>query len=673
MNNKLPNIIGYGKSILMEHITMEPRPTTLSIDIETYSSTDLIKSGVYKYAEDPDFTILLFAYAFDNDPVQIVDLASGETLPDEVFEALTDNRILKTAHNANFERTCIAQHFMLDLNYEDWECTMVKSAMVGLPFSLDAVSKALKLEQGKDAAGKALIKYFCVPCKPTKVNGGRTRNLPRHDPERWENFKNYCIQDVVVERGIRDMIKWFEIPDAEKQLWQLDQKINDTGVMIDPVMVINAIKLDKVNAKRLNSEAVDLTGLSNPNSAAQLKSWLSAEMGEEVTALTKTDIPVLIESADSDQVKQVLQIRQEMAKTSVKKYIAMVSACGSDNRVRGLFQYYGANRTGRWAGRLVQVQNLPQNHLDDLDLARRLVRNGDLELLSLLFGNVPDTLSQLIRTSFVAPKGHRFIVADFSAIEARVIAWLAGEKWRMDVFNTHGKIYEASAAQMFRVPIETVTKGSDLRQKGKVAELALGYQGGPGALVSMGALNMGLDEEELPKLVAMWRQANQNIVALWYDVEEAAKRTIYQGEHMRLNHGLVFTREGGVLFIRLPSGRRLSYIRPNLEPNKFGKESITYEGMNQTSKAWGKQETYGGKLVENITQAVARDCLADAMLRLDKRGYKIVLHVHDEVVLEMPYGKGSLEEAIEIMRTPIPWAKGLPLNADGFETEYYKK
>lgn len=646
----------------------------LAIDIETYSSNDLLKTGVHKYVEATDFTVLLFSYSIDGGPVQVVDLAQGEDLPDDVFEALTDPRVVKTAYNALFERVCLSTFFMIDLPAEQWECTMAKASQLGLPLSLDAAAKALKLEQEKSAAGKGLIRYFCVPCKPTKTNGGRTRNLPQHAPEKWEAFKAYCAQDVVVEQAIREKISWFEPTPTEKKLWVLDQRINDSGILIDPVFVKNAVRMDTAYRKRLYEEAVQLTGLSNPNSASQLKQWLTEEIGEEVTSLTKTVVPDLLKQVDCGRVKRVLEIRQEMAKTSVKKYMAMVNAVCRDNRVRGLLQYYGANRTGRWAGRLVQVQNLPRNEMKDLDLARQIVKNGDLELLELQFGNVPNTLSQLIRTAFVAAPGHRFIVADFSAIEAVVIAWLAGEKWRMEVFRTHGKIYEASAAQMFKVPIESITKASPLRQKGKVAELALGYQGGPYALISMGALRMGIEEEELPKLVVMWRQANPAIVRLWNTVGAAAMQAVQDGITVKIQHGILFFTQHNTLFVRLPSGRMLCYSQPRIRTNERGMQSLCYVGVDQTTKKWELTDTYGGKLVENIVQAIARDLLAEAMLRLDDAGYKIVMHVHDEVVIEVPVvGKGSVEEVNDIMSKPVSWAPGLPLRVDSYETAYYKK
>lgn len=645
---------------------------SLGIDIETYSSGDLMKSGVYKYVQADDFTILLFAYSVDIGPVHVLDIESGDELPADILAALTDPAVLKTAYNANFERTAIAKHFGIELDPNQWECTMAKSSMMGLPLGLESAAKALKLQQEKSTEGKNLIRYFSIPCKPTKTNGQRTRNLPEHDLEKWNKFKEYCRQDVVVEQAIREKLHWFTIPVSEKKLWSLDQKINDKGVLLDPPFVKNAIRFDLDFAERLSTEAIQLTGLENPNSVSQLKAWMQEATGEEIASLSKETVPVLLKNTANQTAKRVLEIRQEMSKTSVKKYLAMSKAICADSRVRGLLQYYGANRTGRWAGRLVQVQNLPQNHLNDLALARQLVREGDSDMLEMLFGNVPDTLSQLIRTSFIAPKDHRFIVADFAAIEARVIAWLAGEAWRLNVFATHGKIYEASASQMFKVPIESITKGSPLRQKGKVSELALGYQGGPNALITMGALKMGLLEEELPKLVKMWRNANKKIVEYWYEVEAAAIAAI-EGEPNSIKHGIKFFMERGVLFIELPSGRRLAYLRPKVAMGKFGSMAITYEGMSQTTKQWTRQDTYGGKLVENIVQAVARDCLADAMLRVDAAGYPIVMHVHDEIVMEVKNGFGSLEEVNKIMGQTIPWAKGLPLRADSYETEFYKK
>jgi len=647
----------------------------LSIDLEAYSSADLSKSGVYRYTEAPDFSILLFAYAFDDSPAKVVDIANGEELPDEVRQALTDPEVLKSAWNANFEIACIEAFFGIELDVTQWECTMVKAAMLGFPLSLEKTAIVLQLPLEKMKAGKTLIRYFCYPCKPTKSNNGRTRNLPHHDLDKWSLFKTYNATDVDVEVLIKYKIAFFEIPEKEKQLWYLDQKINKRGVLLDMQLVNNAIQMDESYRIELEKEAINISGLTNPNSGAQLKAWLSEEMGEEVKTLRKGDIPGLIENAEDPKVIRLLELRQEMSKTSVKKYQAMVNTVGSDGRVRGLFQFYGANRTGRWAGRLVQMQNLPQNHLNDLELARELVRKNDLDIMKLTFGNVPDTLSQLIRTAFVASKGNTLYVADFSAIEARVIAWWAKEKWRLDVFNTHGKIYEASAAAMFGVPLEAVTKGSDLRQKGKVSELALGYQGGPGALIAMGALNMGLTEEELPVLVSAWRKANKNIVQLWYAVERAAINTIKTGQPNSIN-GVTFYMRKGILFMGLPSGRSLSYLKPRIteKRTKVGlKEAIQFEGMNQTTKQWCLQDTYGGKLVENGVQAMARDCLGEKLPLIEDAGYPIVLHVHDEGGIDAPRNPDTLDHICQIMSQPIAWAPGLPLRADGYVTDFYKK
>lgn len=662
---------------------------TLAIDIETFSPVDLKSGGVYKYVEHPDFAILLFACSFNDGPIEIFDLTKYDALEaaasKKIVDALTDPNCKKTAHNAAFERTCIAKFLHLVLPPQQWECTMIKAAMCGLPMSLDAVSKALGLQEKKMTEGKALIKYFCTPCKPTKVNGQRTRNLPTDDIEKWEKFKEYCVGDVVVETAIRKRIQFFEVPDQEKQLWSIDQNINDGGILLDKDFVQNAIRINTDYIENLTVESSGLTGLENSNSPAQLKAWLSEEIGEDVSSLTKEAVPLLMEKTHCDTVKRVLNIRQEMAKTSVKKYAAMMAGICTDNRVRGLLQFYGANRTGRWAGRLVQVQNLPKNELDDLDLARQLVLENDGETLAMAFGNVPDTLSQLIRTAFIAPKGHTFIVADFSAIEARVIAWLAGERWRLQVFDTHGKIYEASAAQMFGVPIETISykdpitgevirgKNYPLRAKGKVSELALGYQGGPNALIKMGALKMGLLEEELPKMVKMWRNANKAIVKLWNTINDAAVRAIENGKY-NIHLGIKFTMDSrnDILYIQLPSGRKLCYQSPRLQEGQYGM-AITYMGMDQTTKQWKRQDTYGGKLVENIVQAIARDCLAYSMLQLTAAGFKIVMHVHDEVVIEEPDSHVRIGQVNKIMSAVIPWAPGLPLKAESYETKYYKK
>lgn len=647
----------------------------LSIDIETYSPTDIKAAGMYKYAEDPDFEILLFAYQYDDEPVKIIDLASGERLPDKLLYDMQNEAITKTAFNAPFEITCITRYLGIRLFPSQWDCTLVRSAMAGLPLSLEQSAKALRLDQQKMTEGKALIRYFSTPCKPTKANGFRTRNRPSDAPEKWETFKDYCIQDVVTERAIRDKLLWVKPTERERAVWLLDQSINARGVMVDMQLVDQAIAMDAINRERLTGEATDLTGLDNPNSVAQLKAWIEEQMQEgEVESLNKETVKKLLVSTDDPDLTQLLKIRQEMGKTSVKKYSAMKAAVCRDMRIKGLFQYYGANRTGRWAGRLVQVQNLPQNHLEDLDRARDVLKSGDIETMSICYGNVPGVLSELIRTAFIAPSGHTFAVADFSAIEARVIAWLADEKWRLDVFNTHGKIYEASAAQMFKVPIESVTKGSPLRQKGKIAELALGYQGSVGALTAMDSRG-DIPDNEKQQLIDDWRKANPAIVRLWGEVERAAIKAIDKGETVTIRHGVKFIGGRGMLFIELPSGRRLSYTRPRLGNNRFGRLAIQYEGMEQTKKVWGMLDTYGGKLVENIVQAIARDCLAESMLRLDERGYKIVMHVHDECVIEIAdfLPGGQLKKICEIMGTPIPWAKGLPLRADGYITKYYKK
>jgi DNA polymerase len=646
---------------------------TLAIDIETYSSIDLRTSGVFAYTEANDFEILLFAYAFDDEEVQIIDLAQGEELPNEIIEALTDPSIIKTAFNAQFERTCLSKHLNIEMLPEQWRCSQVHSLTLGLPISLAGVAKCLKLETQKMDEGKALIRYFSIPCKPTKANGSRTRNLPHHDLIKWETFKEYCKRDVEVEREIRKKLENFPMEYKELKLWFIDQEINGYGVKIDKEIVENAIKCDEAYQEKLYEEAVKLTGLDNPNSPLQLRKWLEDETGLEVDSLTKDLVSDLLSKDISSKAKRVLELRQDMSKTSVKKYEAMKRSMCEDERIRGLLQYYGAS-TGRWAGRLVQVQNLPRNNMNDLDLARNLLLEGNFDALELLFDSVPDVLSQLIRTAFIPSNNHRFIVSDFSAIEARVIAWLAGEKWRMDVFNSHGKIYEASAAEMFKVPIEEIHKDSPLRQKGKISELALGYQGSVGALKSMGALDMGLEEDELKPLVDTWRRSNPNIVKLWWDVEAAAIRAVKERVVVNMQYGLKFSYKSGILFITLPSGRSLAYVRPRIEiDERFNKDKLTHEGIMPGTRKWGRVDTYGGKLTENIIQAVARDCLAESIFRLHKAGYKIAFHVHDEVVLDVPKDKGSLKEVEEIMGESIQWAPGLPLRAEGFETEYYKK
>jgi len=642
----------------------------LGIDLETYSSVDLRNAGVYVYTSAPDFEILLFAYAWNDEPVDIVDLASGEKLPREVLAALTDSTVIKTAFNAAFERTCLSAYLKQPLSPKDWRCSAVQSSLLALPHSLTGVAEVLGSKQQKMREGRALVKYFCTPCKPTKSNDGRTRNLPHHHPEKWETFKSYCKQDVEVERAIRKRLNHYPVPDKEQEIWELDQAINDRGILVDTKLVKNAIRCDQQRMIAALEEAKELTGLDNPNSVAQLKTWLLGN-GVEIESLSKKTVEEMTETTEG-KVKRLLELRQELAKTSIKKYRAIRRALCPDNRVRGLLQYYGANRTGRWAGRIVQVHNLPQNHLPDLDDAREIVKDGDFDFLEMIYDSVPNVLSELIRTTFIPSPGHRFIVADFSAIEARVIAWLAGETWRLEVFKTHGKIYEASASQMFKVPIESITKTSPLRQKGKISELALGYGGSVSALVNMGALEMGLTEEELKPLVDAWREANPKIVNLWREVNNAALKAVNDRQPQTVRQlKFIFTK--GMLFITLPSGRKLAYVKPKLEPNRFGHDGLTYEGVGGENKWWGRIGTYGGKLVENITQAIARDCLAEAMLRLDKAGYKIGIHVHDEVVIDAPLGYGSVEEVCEIMGEPISWAEGLPLNADGFETTFYKK
>lgn len=647
----------------------------LSIDIETYSSVDLARCGVYAYTQAADFTILLFGYTFNNDPVQVIDLANNEAIPDEIISALTDPTIIKTAFNANFERTCLAQYLNIPMPPQQWYCSQAHALTLGLPTSLEKVAKVLNLSTQKMQEGKALIRYFSMPCKPTKSNGGRTRNLPHHDREKWTLFKAYCKQDVEVERAIRQRLERYPMPEKEMRLWYLDQRINDYGVRVDQRLVENAIQCDGGYQKKLMKEATHLTGLENPNSPTQLKTWLQDEHGIKVESLAKANVEELLAKISNPTVKRVLELRQDMSKTSVRKYEAMERAVCKDRRVRGLLQYYGANRTGRWAGRLVQVHNLPRNNMSDLDLGRRLLKVGDYEALELLFDSVPDVLSQLIRTAFIPSPGCRFIISDFSAIEARVIAWLAGEEWVIDTFKGHGKIYEMTASRMFGVPMELIVRGNpeyELRQKGKIATLACGYQGSVGALKAMGALSMGLSEDELPEIVAAWRQSNPNIVKLWWDVEEAAIRAVKDRTAVNMRYGLKFYYKSGVLFIRLPSGRSLVYVRPRIElDERFNKDKLTYEGVELGK--WCRIDTYGGKITENIVQAIARDCLAESLLRLDAAGYKIAFHVHDEVVLDVPYGFGSLKEVEAIMSQPIDWAPGLPLQAEGFESDYYMK
>ena len=638
----------------------------LSIDIETYSSVNLQKAGVYKYAESPDFDILLFGYSVDGGAVHVIDLACGEKIPAEIVDALSDESVTKWAFNAQFERVCLSNYLDTWLSPDSWHCTMVWSATLGLPLSLEGVGAVLGLEKQKLTEGKNLIKYFCVPCAPTKINGGRTRNLPQHDMEKWEQFKAYNLRDVETEMSIQKKLSRFTVPDFIWDEYHLDQEINDRGIGLDMTLVEQAIAIDSISRKNLTQQIQNLTDLDNPNSVAQMKGWLS-DNGLEMDTLGKKAVAETLKTAPK-HLADVLSLRQQLAKSSVKKYTAMQTAVCKDYRARGMFQYYGANRTGRFAGRIIQLQNLPQNHMSDLADARALVRSGNYDALELLYDDIPDTLSQLIRTAFVPQDGRKFIVADFSAIEARVLAWLAGEKWRMQVFADGKDIYCSSASQMFGVPVEKHGINGHLRQKGKIAELALGYGGSVGALKSMGALEMGLTEEELQPLVNAWRNANPMITALWWDIDRAVKTTVR--EHIPTEvAGLKFTYESGFLFMKLPSGRRLAYVKPRMGINQFGSESVTYEGVGATKK-WERLESYGPKFCENAIQAIARDILMHAMQTL--RNCSIVAHVHDELIIEADR-RMSLSAVCEQMGRTPPWAKGLLLRADGYECDFYKK
>lgn len=643
---------------------------TLSIDIETFSSAPLTKCGVYKYVEAPDFEILLFGYSADGEPVRVVDLACGESIPDVIISALSDETVTKWAYNANFERVCLSRFIGLTtgeyLDPESWKCSMIWAATMGLPLSLEGVGAVLGLEKQKLAEGKDLVKYFCQPCAPTKSNGQRTRNYPCHAPDKWSAFKQYNIRDVETEKSIQSKLAKFPVPDSVWEEYHLDQEINDRGVALDKMLVEQAIAMDDRSRSELTAATKEITTLDNPNSVVQMKGWL-AENGMETETLGKKAVAELIKTAPQE-LRDVLLLRQQLAKSSIKKYQTMRTAVCSDGRARGMFQFYGANRTGRWAGRLIQMQNLPQNHLEDLAEARALVRCGDFDALEMLYEDVPDTLSQLIRTAFVPRTGAKFIVADFSAIEARVIAWLAGEQWRQDVFAKGGDIYCASASQMFKVPVEKHGVNGHLRQKGKIAELALGYGGSVGALKAMGALEMGLAEEELPPLVDAWRQSNSMIVRFWWDVDRAAMEAV-RNKHTNETHGIVFTCQSGMLFITLPSGRRLCYVKPRIGENKFGGQCITYEGVSGTKK-WERLDSYGPKFVENIVQATSRDILCFAMKAL--RSCSIVMHIHDELVIEADLRMSLSAVCDQMSRTP-PWAKGLLLRADGYETDFYKK
>lgn len=641
---------------------------TLAIDIETYSDVSLPDCGVHRYAASEQFEILLFAYSLNDEPTKIIDLASGEKMPDEIMKLLTDDSVIKTAYNAAFERNCINRYFGLSLKPEGWRCTLVQASMLSLPLSLEGVGEALNLDKKKMSEGKELIRFFCMPCKPTKSNGGRTRNLPSDEPEKWELFKTYCIRDVDVEKQIRNKLAKFPIPDREQKLYCMDQRINDRGIMVDQELIGHAVACDLLYKEMVTKKAYRISGLENPNSVAQLKDWL-ARKGIEIDSLAKAAVEELVENTEGD-VAEMMKLRLAMSKTSVKKYEAMERSVCPDGRVHGLLQFYGANRTGRWAGRLVQIHNLPQNHMEDLELARSLVKEGRYDLVELLYDSTPDVLSELIRTAFVARPGCRFIVSDFSAIEARVMGYLAGEGWVMEEFRGAGKIYEQTASKMFHIPIKEITKGSPYRARGKVASLACQYGGAEGALISMGALNF-VEEEELKGLVQSWRTANPHIVNYWYEIDGAVKAAVKERKMTTVGRVMVYY-QSGMLKIALPSGRVLSYVRPRMTVNRFGSESVSYEGIG-TNRKWTRIESYGAKFCENIVQATARDVLAEAMLRLEKKGFDIVCHIHDEVVLEVPEGTSSVEEVNEIMAVCPDWCEGLPLKAAGFESPFYKK
>lgn len=642
----------------------------ICIDIETYSEADLSKCGVYRYAEDLSFEILLFGYSLDGAPVQVIDLASGEKIPHEIVQAIKDDNVIKWAFNAQFERVCLSAYLSSGdihyLNPASWRCSMIWAATLGLPLSLEGVGAVLKLENQKMAEGKALIRYFSSPCSPTKANGGRTRNLPHHAPDKWRLFKEYNARDVEVEMAIRDKLRNYPVSDAIWDEYILDQQINDRGIMVDMDVARNAINIDSRIYDEIMQRLRSITGLENPRSVMQMRQWL-LERGMETDSLDKKTVIKLLADAPDD-LAEVLRLRQQIAKSSVKKYQAIQNSVCKDGRVHGMFQFYGANRTGRWSGRLVQLQNLPQNHLPDLEDARALVKAGDYDALYMLYDSVPSVLSELIRTAFVPQPGYKFIVADFSAIEARVLSYLAGEEWRTEVFREGKDIYCASASQMFGVPVEKHGINSHLRQKGKIAELALGYGGSKGALVAMGALDMGLDETELKPLVDAWRSTNPKIVQYWWDVDRAAMMAVRQ--HLPCDVGnMHFEWKSGMLFITLPSGRKLSYVKPRIGENKFGGESITYEGLDST-KHWNRLESYGAKIVENIVQATSRDLLCHAMKNL--RDYRIVAHIHDEVVIEAAMDT-PVQEICDIMGRAPSWMPGLNLRADGYECSFYMK
>jgi len=646
-------------------------PKTLSIDIESYSSVDLVKSGLYRYVESPDFEIILFGCSIDGSDVQVVDLANGEKIPPAILAYLQDDKVIKYAFNASFERVCLSRFLGLPtgtyLNPSSWRCTMIWSAYIGLPLSLQGVGEVLKLEKQKLSEGKELVKYFCMPCNPTKVNGGRTRNLPIHDVDKWVLFKKYNVRDVEAEMAIQEKLSKFPVPDFVWSEYYIDQLINDRGVLLDMTLVDKAIAIDTISGNELTTAMQEMTDLDNPNSVIQMKMWL-LKNGIETDDLGKKNVAKLKEEYEGDKIGDVLGLRQQLSKSSVKKYKAMENVVCSDGRARGMFQFYGANRTGRYSGRLIQLQNLPRNTLPDLKEARDLVRVGNIKALKMLYENVPDTLSQLIRTAFVPSVGCKFIVSDFSAIEARVLAWFAKEKWRLDAFERGEDIYCASASQMFGVPVVKHGVNGHLRQKGKIAELALGYGGSVGALKAMGALEIGLKEDELEPLVRMWRYTNPNIVTFWWDVDRAVLSAV-RNKSIEETHGLKFECRSGLLQITLPSGRKLYYVKPRIELNKFGSDCVTYEGIGATKK-WERIESYGPKFVENIVQATARDILANALENL--KDYKVVMHIHDEVVIEASNAV-KVEDIGNIMSITPRWAEGLILNADGYETDFYQK
>lgn len=652
----------------------------LSIDIETFSSVNLQTSGLYKYVQSADFEVLLFAYSVDQGDVQLVDLKCGETIPFEIIQAMTDPTVIKNARNAAFEWCCLSKYFGVQLPIQQWRCSQVHALYCGYPGSLEGSGKAMGLPEDlqKSSAGKALIRTFCVPRKPTRKNP-KTRILPQDEPEKWRLFREYCKQDVRSEVEQDKILARFPMPEKEWNLWYVDMEINSRGIPVDQKLIEGALGCNDFIVQPLLEEALRLTGLQNPNSVAQLKKWLEKETGEEISSLAKEQVAAILPELDSEKAKKMLEIRQELSKTSIKKYVAMQNAVGEDGRVRGLLQFYGANRTGRWAGRLVQVHNLPRNYLSTLDIARRLIRNKNVTGIKAIYGSVPDTLSQLIRTAFIPSAGNKLIISDYSAIEARIIAWLAGEQWRQEVFSTHGKIYEASASQMFGVPLDKIKKGNpeyELRAKGKVAELALGYQGGTPALIKMGALKMGLTESEMKDIVDRWRQRSPRIVDLWYSFDAAAVEVVKLGLPIGVR-GIYFAREfdpltgQDFLTITLPSSRKLFYARPFLNKNQLGRDAVHYYGIDD--KKWGVISTYGGKLTENIVQAIARDCLAEALRRTRAAGYSILMHIHDEIVYDVPEERLDMNEMNRIMREPIDWAPGLILTADSFISDYYMK